>query len=240
MASKKVIIKNINQIGTLLKKYQLDVFFVDRDYKLYFESVQWENFFAHENLFQKESKDAVDFLNNDQKFLDVIADFLDSRSDLGWRDSVYELGIRHVDDGRITVGYNPDDKVYNVGKFQIFEDISRRWYLFSVSKLLADSYELTFSHTLKQGESVRFEVNHQIFDKIRSRTLIDGEDFSKFIEEFNEDPEMRLRLRFSKVCDLVNQKFKSKSLPEPITEKNWNEFYSDPKGFVTSLFKMPV
>jgi hypothetical protein len=240
MTSKKVIIEDFKEVDIDL--YQLEVSFGDRGCALSFDKDQWDDCFDRLSSYeQAKNKDAIkEWLNEQKDFLDVVSQFLDSRIELGWGDKVYALNILHTHGqyGYITIGYDLDDKVYRVGNFQIAEDIFKRWHLSSASKLEADSYDLMFSHTLQQREPVRFVITPAVIEEKMNGALIDGEVFSKFIEDFNKNND--LRLRFSKASDLVNQKFKSKRLPEPITDKNWDEFYSNPKGFVTHSFKIPA
>lgn len=152
---------------------------------------------------------------------------------LGWNDTVYNLDIL-PDIPHVQEGYGLDDKVFKVGKFQIRENIAERWKLSSVRKANNNNLLLTFNHPAMQRD-VYFEISSSVFVKEMNGALIDGEDFSKFIEEFNK--KNNLRLRFRMASDLVNQKFKTDRLPVTLTEQNWNDFFEDPTCFVMRIFQ---
>jgi hypothetical protein len=218
--------------------YKLIVNYDNKDYLLNFKSAAFDDCFEHQSREYKKAKAGenetaiVDSLNSEKDFLKVIGEFLESRFELGRKEIAYNLSIRHADADYNSRLYT-DDKVYRFGNCQICEDILKRWFLKSVSNSGENDFSLTFNHSLNQRESVSFMVSRPALERIMSGTI----DYEKLIEQINGDAS---RLQFSIACDLVNQSFKSKNLPEPITEQNWNEFYSDPKGFVTSSFNMPA
>lgn len=227
--------------------YKLIVNYDNKDYLLNFKSAAFDDCFEPRLREYKNAKAGknerviVDLLNKEDDFLKVIVEFLESRFELGWGDRVYDLDIHPVrrndsdqESPFVGPGYNADDKVYRGSNYQIWESIPHRWVLKSVSNSGEDDFSLTFDHSLNQREPVSFLVNRPALERIMSGTIA----YEKLIEQINKDYDVRLR--FSKACDLINQKFKSKHLPVVLTELNWDDFYSDPKGFVTSSFNMPV